>query len=121
MTQDEIDVFQSLFGDEAVEIHWDTGESRDVNGVWRGPNGYQNMRLSGVLTFMGLRPTLIGSVEPTLWHHPRAYHPLNRDNWIFRQQVVSSETGHIQVIDGAASVLDYLHVDGRKFKELLIE
>jgi hypothetical protein len=46
------------------------------DGLWLGPEGLRNRRVSGVLTVASLRPTAIAVVEPVLWTAPEASHPL---------------------------------------------
>lgn len=50
--------------------------SRAPNGLWYGPNGPQNTRVSGVLVASHLRPETITKSVPTLWENPWARDPL---------------------------------------------
>jgi hypothetical protein len=72
------DIAQGLIGPIRHRLHVDGGPSGhyEAGGLWLGPEGLRNSRVSGVLTASALRPTSIGAVEPVLWTAPAALHPL---------------------------------------------
>jgi hypothetical protein len=87
---DDHDMERALMG--PIEYWHDGNElrpGRRPNGVWLGPSGPINTRLSGVLTFPQLSPTAICAVQPTLWINPDATHPLT-DIGPWRQMEVFS-------------------------------
>lgn len=73
------DIEQALMG--PIE-HWRdpaTGTwqpGRRPDGVWLGPAGPINTRLSAVLTLPQLHPATTCAVQPTLWLNPNAAHPI---------------------------------------------
>jgi hypothetical protein len=108
---DAEDIAEALFGDETVTYNFETGEGfpgRKPNGVWFGPEGFQNRRMSGVCVFRYLIPDKVGDVEPVLWHHPRANQPLPPDLWPLSQQNPNDEIG--QLVEGQSAV-DLLDID----------
>jgi len=68
----------------------ETSETRAPDGVWFGPTGIQNRRLSGVLIARHLVPWTITTTVPTLWHHPSAHLPLTIDAPMWRIARVDS-------------------------------
>lgn len=76
---DDHDIERALMG--PIE-YWYDADARDLqpgrrpDGVWLGPTGPINTRLSAVLTFPQLSPTAICEVQPTLWLNPSATYPL---------------------------------------------
>ncbi len=75
---DDIDVFDALLGGEAVQVGVQSDGSRvsrtvrQPNGVWRGPQGIRNQRVSAVLIGRGWRPWTIGSSALELVANPSA-------------------------------------------------
>ena len=92
-----LDIEQALFGSEAFEVPVDEISQarlyRQKNGFWISHRGPQNRRVSAVLTGVGLHPTNIGKVAPSLWMNPWAHHPLE-DHWPF-SQFTATEQGQI--------------------------
>ena len=82
---DDFPVANALFGHEQVtmRITPDGGiehaSTRAPDGVWFGPAGIQNRRLSAVLFSPYLRPWTVATTVPTLWHHPLAELPAKVD------------------------------------------
>jgi hypothetical protein len=96
---DDFDVTNALFGHE--QFVWtptasgvpDVRTTRAPDGIWFGPQGMQNRRVSALLITKLLRPWCVGSVVPTLWHHPAAKHPLQIDGVPWRTAAVDSSGG----------------------------
>ncbi len=89
---DEIDIINTLFGEEQVTIVFcdnkiEQKPGRKPNGVWYGPNGPQNKRVSAILIAVNLTPWNIAKVTPVLWHNPWANHPLLTDTWQIPQLI----------------------------------
>jgi hypothetical protein len=66
---------QALFGRHAVQ--WDpqtleAAEGRLPDGLWQGPRGPRNTRVSAVLAVGNVRPYHFTNREPVLWHNPWA-------------------------------------------------
>ena len=76
---DDRDIERALMG--PIE-YWYDADARDLrpgrrpDGVWLGPTGPINTRLSAVVAFPQLSPTAICAVQPTLWLNPNAAHPV---------------------------------------------
>jgi hypothetical protein len=78
---DEIDSTEALFGDE--QLVYTTGLplpqeprlQRAANGIWRGPDGPRNTRVSGVLIFEQLTQSNIPRVTSRLYVNPWAAAP----------------------------------------------
>lgn len=88
-----IDVMNALLGEECVVIrHWPDGtcdepvEERKRNGVWIGPQGPRNRRVSAVLVAYQLSPWTVHR-SPVLIHHPWANRPLPPALWPLAQEV----------------------------------
>ena len=80
---EQIDVMQALFGQETVVFTTADGRlqgeprlSRTPNGVWAGPKGPVNRRVSGILCVGSLLPWTIAVHRPAIYHNPWARHPL---------------------------------------------
>lgn len=77
---DAIDEVQALYGEEQwVEVigHPErSGPQRRENGAWRGPNGPQCRRVSGVLFFNDLTPYTLANRRSTLYLNPWAHQPV---------------------------------------------
>lgn len=76
-----IDEVQALYGEEQwVEVlgHPErSGPQRRENGAWRGPNGAQCRRVSGVWFFNDLTPYTLAGRRNTLYLNPWAHQPLS--------------------------------------------
>lgn len=87
---DEDSMLDALFGQEVVHVSADSNEtsvSRQPNGAWFGPNGYQKKRVSGICYFRRLHPTSMHLVSPVVWHHPYANIPLEPELLGLAQQI----------------------------------
>jgi hypothetical protein len=80
---DKFDVMDALFGRDAVRVpssaHGELGEpqmTRIPDGVWRGPTGPRNTRVSGVLILSSLLPWTAAVTQPALYLNPWARYPL---------------------------------------------
>ena len=80
---EQIDVMQALFGQEAFVFERVSGSPSEPrferlrNGVWLGPKGPINSRVSGVLAVGSLLPWTVAVRQPTLYHNPWARFPLD--------------------------------------------
>lgn len=80
---DNISIANALYGEEIIiETRTINGAKkfrpgRELNGVWWGPIGPRNTRVSAVLIFKQLFPWSIAQNTPVLWHNPWAKIPLN--------------------------------------------
>ncbi|RLB00254.1 MAG: hypothetical protein DRG83_11805, partial [Deltaproteobacteria bacterium] len=83
---DEDDIIRALFGEKQYTLTL-CGNKKVAeiklkpNGVWYGPNGPRNRRVSGVLIAVRLYPERIAKVTPVLWHNPWAYYQLSPNVW----------------------------------------
>lgn len=77
----EHDIAQGLIGPISYRIgsHGSSG-GYEPGGLWLGPEGLRNRRVSAVLTASALAPTGIAAVEPVLWTAPGATHPLTSES-----------------------------------------
>lgn len=80
---DKIDIMEALFGRETFTMpRGPEGEllepvmTRQPNGVWNGPRGPQNRRVSAVLLVSSLVPWTVAVHEPVLYRNPWARYPL---------------------------------------------
>jgi hypothetical protein len=65
----------ALFGREAVQFDPKTLEARGFrqpDGLWRGPGGPRNTRVSGVVAMRSVRPWNLLAYAPVTWHNPWA-------------------------------------------------
>ncbi len=99
---DERDVGDALFGEPqviagmTVDGRWTTEESRKGNGIWWGPSGVQNRRLSGILGVQRFSYWDVARRAPVLWHNPWAEKPFSDAVWPFEQMVVDGGTGALE-------------------------
>ena len=98
---DRIDVMEALFGTESLVAPLSGGEPnmrRQPNGVWYGPKGAQNTRLSAVLyaelVLWGLPQSSL-----RLFLNPWAVAPLDATAWTV--PIAQPKEGKIQWVDGA--------------------
>lgn len=102
----DMSITNALFGDEGITVFrkgdgiFNHKPGRKHNGVWRGPRGPQNTRVSGVMTFAYLAQRNIPKVNPILWHNPWAKRPLNPDIWPLPQRIVNKQTGIPELKEG---------------------
>lgn len=72
----------ALFGSAAVQIRHNNGVIvaqryvRNPDGLWRGPNGPQNTRVTGVLSMHGLSAWQLALRRCRILYNPWAQHPL---------------------------------------------
>lgn len=89
----------TLYEDGSTKGH----QSRKPNGVFYGPQGPQNTRVSGVLMlggFGGLRPWNVATEVPVLWHNPWALYPLAPETWSLPQMVFDSSSSQMVKREG---------------------
>lgn len=118
---DEKDIADALFGEPVITVRMlpdgrsSTEQSRRGDGVWWGPNGVQNTRVSGILAIERFSYWNIARRVPVLWHNPWAQKPLRRDLWPFEQMAANENTGALERKAAVrASVADLLGVRDRK-------
>ncbi|RIK08255.1 MAG: hypothetical protein DCC49_09335 [Acidobacteria bacterium] len=79
----ETDVDDALFGSEAVQVAFRDGRAgdarlvRQLDGVWLGPRGPYNTRVSAILVAIHLHPSSIAQTQLRLWLNPWAQFPLD--------------------------------------------
>src|ERR1044072_4083894 len=99
---DSIDLMDALFGREAIQIREgfdgviSRKEIRQPDGVWVGPRGPQNTRISGALFTVNLSPWAMATITPVLIHHPWASKPILPELWPLTQQVPNRQTFHME-------------------------
>jgi hypothetical protein len=108
---DHTDVVDALFGQEAVKIRNSEGVDEEVlgrcqNGVFIGPKGPQNTRVSAVLVFFDLNPFNLASNQPVLYHNPWASKPLLLNELPFDQVVYTSNFNQIPAKISLGNLLD---------------
>ena len=90
---DDMSITDALFGEKNVTlIHQEDGSTephlgRNPNGVWFGPKGPQNTRISAVLFARSLKVWNIGKITPMLVHNPWAAQPFDNSLWPLPQLV----------------------------------
>ncbi len=97
---DEEDAVDALFGSEQVTIDLDSGEhqlTRARDGVWRGPSGPVNTRVSAILV-VDVYPWSIAETNGTVFHNPWAAQPLNHFLHPFRSATVGG--GRLNIEEG---------------------
>jgi hypothetical protein len=69
---ERIDEMEALFGTEQFTLRQDAEPvmTRAPNGVWYGPHGARNTRLTGAWIFAGLSPWTIASATSCLYFNP---------------------------------------------------
>jgi len=90
---DDDDIENALFGEEQCTVTFRDNDlieqvlGRKPNGLWYGPNGPQNKRVSAILVAVNLYPWSIAKVTPILWHNPWANYIIPRHIWSLPQSV----------------------------------
>lgn len=103
---DEDDKADALFGTKHFDIDLaddDVRVSHAPDGLWWGPNGPHNTRVSAVLFGHNVLPWNMIRATPVLWHNPYAAHPLPINFWTGPQVVPNREPGRMQSIPGKNS------------------
>jgi len=103
---DHTDVVDALFGQEALEGVIEEVLVRCKNGVFIGPKGPQNTRVSAVLVFFDLNPFNLASNQPVLYHNPWASKPLLLNEFPFDQVVYTSNFNQIPAKISLGNLLD---------------
>ena len=93
----EYSISGALFGRQAMQ--WDpqtleATEGRLPDGLWRGPRGSRNTRVSAVLAVGNVRPYHFTDREPALWHNPWATTPM-LDVLPWESVIVDLRTGEL--------------------------
>lgn len=86
---DRIDVMEALFGSEEffeIQGEDEMGMRRRPNGIWYGPEGAQNTRVSGVLV-ASVVPVNIPTAPICLYHNPFAERPCTGLPWRLPQGI----------------------------------
>lgn len=83
MHLEKMDILQALFGTEQYVVHWDPDPSkrepqpsRKLDGVFMGPRGPRNTRVSAVLVVSSLLPWTVAAQQPALYHNPWTRYPI---------------------------------------------
>jgi hypothetical protein len=90
---DDIDIGNALLGEEQLKVVFREKKmirrspGRVPNGLWHGPRGPRNRRVSAALIAINLSPWNFAEALPMLWHNPWAAYPLARDIWPLPQLV----------------------------------
>lgn len=101
-SNDDHIVMDALFGDEGITFYplpgggSDHKPTRALNGAFRGPQGPQNTRVSGIIVCNDLLWGNITKINPTLWHNPWATLLFNQDLWPLFQYVPNSDKTRIK-------------------------
>lgn len=101
-SNDELMIMYALFGKKGFRFYQhedgrtDERLVRAPNGAFRGPNGPQNTRVSGVLICNYLTTGSIAKETPILWHNPWASNPIDISSWPLPQRVVSNDKTMIE-------------------------
>jgi len=87
------DIENAFFGEEQCTVTFRDNRliehvpGRKPNGLWYGPNGPQNKRVSAILVAVNLYPSSIAKVTPILWHNPWANYIIPRHIWSLPQSI----------------------------------
>ncbi len=103
LSKDDDTIMEALFGKEVFDVvtyadgSYKTNARRDNNGAWIHPQrGVVNNHVSGILVLPGLTSATVQLMNPVLWHHPCAAHPLDRRTLSVEQRYFDRETGHLK-------------------------
>ncbi|RIK05387.1 MAG: hypothetical protein DCC49_12540 [Acidobacteria bacterium] len=101
------DIATALFGSEAVTSHRGVAGSarmtRRRDGLWIGPSGPINQRVSAILTPPGdYAPWTAGKGILTVWHNPWAGYPLALGDSVFREMRVDGDGAIVESAPGKA-------------------
>lgn len=92
---DNIDIFEALFGKEKYifnTLNEETKFTREPDGLWVGPTGVRNKKVSAVLICSQLIPWTINTVNPIMYHNPWANLTLNNELWRGEQYIPNMST-----------------------------
>ena len=81
----------ALFGGKMTNGRLNLRKVSKPYGVWWGPRGPQNTRVSAILIFKQLFPWSIAQNTPVLWHNPWAKIPLNPDIFTLPQKLFNEK------------------------------
>lgn len=102
---DRLNIENALFGEFAISL-LKQGEKvvgkefkRKPNGLWYGPEGPRNRRVSGVIIVINLYPWNLAKVTPILWHNPWAKRPFQSKLWKL-PQYIPDENNTLKEIKG---------------------
>jgi hypothetical protein len=105
----ESDISDALFGKEQLVVITQGNKvveeqlRREPNGVWYGPEGPQNQRVSAALITVNLTPWTIAIATPSLWHNPWANRSLTSDIWSLPQLIPDSKNNRLVKHEGKNS------------------
>lgn len=101
---DEEDYLSTLFGSEILvynERNDDSYVCRDLDGFLRDKSGFRYTRVSGIM-FSRVLPENLHNFKLTLYHHPAAAFPIDKDFCQIEQKYV--ENGELTTKPGISSI-----------------
>jgi hypothetical protein len=99
----ELEIVDALFGEERITLDMRTRETsseRLPDGLWVGPDGPRNQRVSAILVTRNLDPWSIAGKDPVLWHNPWARHPLSMETWQGSQKTLDLASSEMTLLEG---------------------
>lgn len=100
---DDSTIMECLFGEEQITAIKRPDESicyrngRSGSGLFVHPaKGVIHTRLSALMVLRGLMTPVLNKNIATIWHHPKALHPLNKSELKFRQMVYNQGNGRFE-------------------------
>lgn len=100
---EDTDIFDVLFGQEQFSFCLETNDilpSRKPNGLWVGPRGPRNRRVSAILIVSSLKPWTIGVNTPVLWHNPWSERKFDSSVWKGPQMIPNFEKNKMELQTG---------------------
>lgn len=112
------DIVSALYGSNAVRYYVNPGPNdpepqqiRLLDGVWRGLQGWQQARVSAVMTTATLKPWTVGMQTPTLWHHPSPDYPVGDVAPLLKQARLYRPDGQIHWEEPVVAPWRFLGLD----------
>lgn len=106
---DDLDIMDALFGKQNMTLmrnadgSFDHHPGRECNGLWHGPRGPRNSRISAVVFARAMTVWQVGALSPSLFHNPWAAKRLDPDLWPLDQHLPNDDNTELILADGCAA------------------
>lgn len=102
---DTFDISGALFGSAQLTMKSDgsTRDTRAANGIWHGPGGVRNTKVSGVLILPDIEPWTISKRDPVLWLNPWPKYRFDHRRWGGSVQIPNNEVMRTELRKGKAA------------------
>jgi len=99
---DNFDISDALFGTAQLTFSTNgtTRDTRAPDGIWFGPKGAHNTKVSGVLILPDIEPWTIAKRDTVLWFNPWSKYEFDTNKWGGTMQIPNNKIHRIELKNG---------------------